>query len=108
MEPKATARERFSDRMRELRKMRRVSQRQLGTWTGRSQGRVSSVEAGGDPRLSTLIALSDALRAELVPVPIERLSEVERLLGMAPSAVEEPPSSLDRFFISAADEEDEK
>ncbi|WP_203103521.1 helix-turn-helix domain-containing protein [Skermanella rosea] len=92
-----------------MRRSRGFSQSALAERTRRTQARVAAVEGRGDPQLSTILALTEALRAVLVPVPVERLAEVERLLdpqGRQAAPGEHVPSALEELFIAPDDEDD--
>lgn len=102
------ARERFGARMRSLRRLRGFSQAALAERTRRTQARVAAVEGRGDPQLTTILALTEALRAVLVPVPVERLAEVERLLDLNDRQAkpdERVPSALEELFIASDEDE---
>lgn len=71
----------FARRRREL----NLKQHEVAAAAAINQARISEIENGkGDPVLSTLEALTQALRAKIVLVPLEKLSEVERVLGAPP------------------------
>ncbi|QCO03715.1 helix-turn-helix domain-containing protein [Azospirillum argentinense] len=95
--------------MRSLRRLRGYSQSSLAERTRRTQARVAAVEGRGDPQLSTILALTEAMRAVLVPVPIEYLAEVERLLDhhdrQAPP-VERVPNALEDLFLRGDEDDD--
>lgn len=91
-----------------MRHLRQFTQKDLAERTKRTQARVSLVEGKGDPQLSTILALADALRVELIPVPLEHIAEVDRLLGRkSGSRSERVPTAFDELFIDAggADED---
>lgn len=63
--------------------------------TGLTRQQYGKIEAGGNPALSTLDAIVEALGASLVLVPKERLGEVMDLLEQP--AISEKPSEPLRF-----------
>lgn len=91
----------LTDSFRDLRKLRRLSQAQLALRTGRAQTRISEIEtAQQDPRLSTILAVADALDAELLLVPREKLGRVRQLIR-PDGAVSRPspPDIFDELFV---------
>ncbi len=92
---------RLSDDIRTLRKTRGLSQVGLAQRAGRVQARVSEIEAATqDPRLSTVLAIIDALDSELVPIPREKLEEVRRIVGeKTPSEQGSVGDVFDEVFV---------
>jgi transcriptional regulator with XRE-family HTH domain len=66
--------------------------------TGLTRQQYGKIEAGGNPSLSTLDAIVEALGASLVLVPKDRVGEVMDLLAQAPGEVK-PPAPL-RFEVA--------
>jgi predicted transcriptional regulator len=105
METKHTA---LVKEVRALRKSRGLSQIGLAQRAGRVQARVSEFEtADQDPRLSTVLAIVDALDAELVPVPREKLDQVRRAIGQPRDPRRVVTDVFDEVFVPSSMEEDE-
>lgn len=70
----------LSDRLKQARLAKGLSQRELSEITGLVQAQISRIEAGTvDPRLSTLVTLAHALDLELELVPRKALPAVKSL-----------------------------
>lgn len=82
----------------ELLKHRRLqldlNQKDMLMRIGMSQQQYQRIEAGGDPRLSTLLRVLEGMDLELMLVPRKRVTEVEELLAGSPTSLtlnENPP-----------------
>lgn len=93
--------------IRALRRTRRMSQTKLAQRAGRVQARVSELEsAEQDPRLSTVLAIIDALDAELIPVPREKLDQVRRIIGQSRASEHLATDVFDEVFVPSSIEQD--
>jgi len=71
------------------------TQADLGRRVGLDQPRVSAVEScRGNPSVSSLLALANALGLELVAVPKERASRLRETFGVAPVDQAATPRSV--------------
>lgn len=85
----------------ERRKRLRLSQTDVARRAGLTTSQISRIETGAaTPKLDSLDALAGALDAALVLVPMDRLTEVRRVVG-APLAVADPGagSAFEDIFI---------
>lgn len=92
---------------RELRTQRGFTQSDLARRAGRTQARVSEMERSHlDPQVSTVLAIADALDAELMLIPRERIGQV-RLMMAAPEGRGTPPvrDIFDEVFVPGIAEE---
>ncbi|AEX53709.1 helix-turn-helix domain-containing protein [Rahnella aquatilis] len=68
----------------ELLKQRRLqldlSQKDMLMRIGMSQQQYQRIEAGGDPRLSTLLRILEGMDLELILVPLKQVAKVEEIL----------------------------
>jgi transcriptional regulator with XRE-family HTH domain len=83
-----------------------LSQAEVARRSGIQQRQVSLFEGGGDVTLSTLTKLAQALDVELMPVPRQETTRVEKLLKAerAPAAPPASPSLLDRYQVKDDEE----
>lgn len=76
--------EHFSDRLRKARITKNLSQRDLSTLTGVPQSHISKIESNQvDLRLSTLIAIANALDLEVALVPRKAMPAVQSISRQA-------------------------
>ena len=75
-----------------------LSQQDMRMRTGMTQQQYQKIEAGSDPRLSTLLRLLEGMELELMLVPRQRVQEVKELLDSTISNCHRPserePESL--------------
>jgi predicted transcriptional regulator len=68
----------------ELLKLRRIqldlNQKDMLMRIGMSQQQYQRIEAGGDPRLSTLLRILEGMDLEMMLVPSQRVQEIKELL----------------------------
>lgn len=81
--------EHFSDRLREARIAKKLSQRDLSKLAGVPQSHISRIESSQvDLRLSSLIAIANAVDLEVTLVPrkaIPAVQSIMRQMGLTPS-----------------------
>lgn len=96
--------------IRNLRRFARLTQADLARVVGTSQARISSLEDGkGNPQMSTLHAVADALDCEIVLVPRRVLRPVIAMVDAHLSPEKETGmqmirSPIDDIFIGDEDE----
>lgn len=84
--------EHFSERLQEARIARNLSQRDLSKLAGVPQSHISKIERNQvDLRLSSLIALANALDLEVALVPRKAMPAVRSISRQAASTTRDPP-----------------
>ncbi|CAH0225717.1 Antitoxin HipB [Rahnella aquatilis] len=84
--------------LKQRRRQLGLSQQDMRMRTGMTQQQYQKIEAGADPRLSTLLRILEGMELELMLVPRQRVQEIKELLdstisnGNSPSEPE--PESL--------------
>lgn len=93
--------------LKSLRRKRGLSQFELARRIGRNQARVSELESTKfDPRLSTLLAVFDALDAELIAIPRENANEVRQLVRSPNIGAASPTRDVfDELFVTSENED---
>lgn len=82
--------------LKQRRKTLGLQQADLHRRAGMNQQQYQRIEAGGNPRLDTLMLLAQGLDAELLLVPKEKLAAVQALLAdESPSQPAAPPALAD-------------
>ena len=85
--------EHFSQRLREARTAQNLSQRELGKLAGVPQSHISKIESNQvDLRLSSLIAIANALDLELVLIPRKAMSAVQSIARQTTNQILPAPS----------------
>ncbi|AWP59345.1 hypothetical protein B7P02_15565 [Bordetella bronchiseptica] len=89
--------ENFSDRLREARIAKNLSQRELSKLAGVPQSHISKIESNQvDLRLSSLIAIANALDLEVTLVPRQAMPAVQSMARQAAAATaSRSPASLE-------------
>ncbi len=86
--------EHFSDRLREARRAKNLSQRELSKLAGVPQSHISRIESNQvDLRLSSLTAIANALDLELALVPRKAMPAVQSIVRQTMSPHSQEPSS---------------
>lgn len=67
-----------------------LSQQDMRMRTGMTQQQYQKIEAGADPRLSTLLRLLEGMELELMLVPRQRVQEIKELLDSTVSICHRP------------------
>ena len=82
--------------LKQRRKTLGLQQADLHRRAGMNQQQYQRIEAGGNPRLETLLLLAQGLDAELLLVPKEKLAAVQAILAdESPSLPASPPTLAD-------------
>lgn len=77
----------IGERLREAREAKGISQRDLSALAGVPQAQISRIEAGAvDPRVSSLVALANALDLDVTLVPLKALPAVRSLIRQSPAS----------------------
>jgi transcriptional regulator with XRE-family HTH domain len=94
----------FSDRLREARIAKNLSQRDLSKLAGVPQSHISKIESNQvDLRLSSLIALANALDLEVALVPRKAMPAVRSISRQAARATPAPPPAATEVMRSLQD-----
>lgn len=99
--------EHFSDRLREARRAKNLSQRELSKLAGVPQSHISRIESNQvDLRLSSLTAIANALDLELALVPRKAMPAVQSIVRQTmPTRSQEPSSDAKPAY--SLDEDDQ-
>lgn len=105
---------RFLTAIRDLRRSRNMTQRQLADLVGTTQAYISKVESGRiNPESATLYAIAAALDCEIVFVPRKALVQVSDIVSSRldserhPTVARQTDSVIDELFIPDADDDDD-
>lgn len=87
--------------MRRARKDKRITQKDMARRTSISQPRISQIENGQvDPKLSEIVAISEALDSVLVFVPTQIVSELDdTLLAYARQHQKDRPLTIPEMIL---------
>lgn len=66
--------------LKQRRRQLGLSQQDMRMRTGMTQQQYQKIEAGADPRLSTLLRILEGMELELMLVPRQRVQEIKELL----------------------------
>lgn len=84
--------------LKQRRRQLGLSQQDMRMRTGMTQQQYQKIEAGADPRLSTLLRILEGMELELMLVPRQRVQEIKELLDSTISNCHRPserePESL--------------
>lgn len=84
--------------LKKQRQQLELSQQDMRMRTGMSQQQYQKIEAGADPRLSTLLRILEGMDLEMMLVPRKRVQEIKELLDSKNSTYnrqsEQEPESL--------------